>query len=107
MYGYKHGTMCSSWGKLPGRIAPRELASQARSKGEPRELGKGDCCTLILTDNGGAWEKHNPWLLDLASPSRVAAINGAGGVRQDVRHQSRLRYLPRPILTITIPGGEG
>ena len=25
------------------------------------ELRNGDCCTLILSDSGGVWQKHNPW----------------------------------------------
>jgi hypothetical protein len=75
-----HMAQCSSsWGKLPGQVTPSELRNQATLKNEECELGKGDCCTLILADNGGAWEKHNPWLRDLASPLRVARINGAGG----------------------------
>ena len=74
-----HTPQCSStWGKQSGQIIrgePNETIPQT----EQFELAKGDCCTLILADNGGAWEKHNPWLRDLASPSQVAPVNGAVG----------------------------
>jgi hypothetical protein len=75
-----HTEHCSStWGKLPGQITSRESSSELIPENEQCELVKGDCCTLILADNGGAWEKHNPWLRDLPSPLRVAPLSGAGG----------------------------
>jgi hypothetical protein len=75
-----HATQCSiTWGRLPRQVAPEEPLSKVVPQAEQCELAKGDCCTLILADNGGAWEKHNPWLRDSASPLRVAPLNRAGG----------------------------
>jgi hypothetical protein len=74
-----HTAQCSNtWGKLPGRIIRGE-PNEATPQAEQYQPAKGECCTLILADNGGAWEKHNPWLRDLASPLRVAPAGGAGG----------------------------
>jgi hypothetical protein len=44
---------------------------------EQCELANGDCCTLVLADNGGVWEKHNPWLCDLADSVRLALADKA------------------------------
>jgi hypothetical protein len=51
-----HTPQCSStWGKLPGKIAREALPNEAVPETEQCELAKGDCCTLVLADNGGAW----------------------------------------------------
>jgi len=54
---------------------------------EECELAKGDCCVLVLGDNGGVWEKHNPWLRGMDSPVRLSPV-GREDLRLELTHAS-------------------
>lgn len=75
-----HTAQCSgAWGSVSGQIT-REALNDAVPLPDQFELAKGDCCILILADNGGAWEKHNPWLRDLTSPVRLTPVRKPGEI---------------------------
>ena len=73
-----HASQCSDmWGMVSGQIELKPPSNKAVPEIEQCELAKSDCCTLILADNGGVWEKHNQWLRDMASPVRLAPVERA------------------------------
>jgi len=53
-------------GAVPVEVATFEV--ERAPTDEPDDVERDDSVTLMLTDNGGVWEKHNDWLTGLEPP---------------------------------------
>ena len=58
----------------PQQCEQRDLAIPEEYESDLQEACKGDSTILLLNDNGGVHQKHNPWLTDLDTPVTIRLV---------------------------------